>query len=47
METERKKKRREMRKGIAEREEKRKENEEWEARGEPPPILGTHSLAKC
>ena len=30
-----------------ERGEKRKENEELEAKDEPPPIPGTHPLAKC
>ena len=46
METERRKKRKEERRGIAEREEGREENRECGAKDAPPPTLRTHSLAK-
>ena len=46
METERRKKRKEGRRGITEREEGREENRERGAKDAPPPPLRTHSLAK-
>ena len=46
MEIERRKKRKEGRRGIAEREEGREENRERGAKDVPPPPLRTHSLAK-
>ena len=46
METERRKERKEERRGIAEREEGREKNRERGAKDAPPPPLRTHSLAK-